>query len=219
MVTAALFCALAYVATLITAWIKVGFLTFDIKDAVIAIAGLVLGPIYTIIISLIVSTIEIIVIPETGFWGFLMNFLSTAAFSFFCALIYKYKKDLVGAIIGLVASIFSMTLMMVLLNLVVTPIYTGMPVETIAPMIPTLFLPFNFTKAVLNAALVLMLYKPVSRALKATKMTASVDSGKKLSTKSKVLRYIVIYSVGAILVAASICVLIFALPGEFTFFQ
>ena len=220
LVLAALFSALAYAATLLTAWIKVsGFLTFDTKDAVITIAGLVLGPVYALVISLLVSLIEIIFVPDTGFWGFLMNFLSTAAFACVCSLIYKYKKNIVSAAIGLVAAVFSMTAMMVVLNLFVTPIYTGMPMSTIAAMIPTLFLPFNFTKAVLNAALVLMLYKPISRALKATKMTVSAEKSHSISTKSKVLRYLIIYSVGAILVAASVCVLIFVLHGEFTFFE
>lgn len=216
LVTAALFCALAYVATLTTAWIKVGFLTFDIKDAIIAIAGLILGPIYTIIISLIVSTIEILVIPETGFWGFLMNFLSTAAFSFFCALIYKYKKSLTGAIVGIVTSVFSMTAMMVILNLLVTPIYTGMPVETIAAMIPTLFLPFNFTKAMLNGAIVMILYKPVSTALKASKMLPSDSLGKDTGKRGRSLVTSIVVSAVSIVISVACIVVFFAvLGGEF----
>lgn len=225
LVMAALFCALAYVATIMTSWIRVaGFLTFDAKDTVITIAGLILGPIYSIIISLVVSLIEIIVIPETGFWGFLMNFLSTAAFSSACALIYKYKKNIKGAIIGLVVSILSMTAMMVLLNLLVTPIYSGMPVETIASMIPTLFLPFNLTKATMNAALVLMLYKPVSRALKAAKIievadsiSANGDKEASVSPKRAILTNICVIGVGLLLVGLSILVFIVVLGGSFTF--
>ena len=220
LVLAALFCAIAYVATLTTSWITVqGFLTFDIKDAIIAISGLILGPLYTIIISLIVSLIEIIVIPQTGFWGFLMNFLSTAAFSFVCALIYKYKKNLTGAVVGIVTSILSMTAMMVLLNLLVTPIYTGMPTKTIAAMIPTLFLPFNFTKATLNGALVMILYKPISTALKASKMLPSntLDADKKKPAKGHSLVTSLIVS-GISLVVCAVCVAVFllVLGGELT---
>ena len=218
LVIAALFSALAYAATLLTAWIKVsGFLTFDAKDTLVTIAGLILGPIYAIVISFIVSLIEIIFLPETGFWGFLMNFLSTAAFSAVCALIYKYKKNIKGACVGLVASVFSMTAMMVLLNLVVTPIYTGMPTATIAAMIPTLFLPFNFTKAVLNAALVLILYKPISRALKATKMLESSSKPGSVDKKSQLITNIVIFAIGLVLIAASVAVFILVLGGDFTF--
>ena len=194
-----------------------GFLTFDAKDTLVTIAGLILGPIYAIVISFIVSLIEIIFLPETGFWGFLMNFLSTAAFSAVCALIYKYKKNIKGACVGLVASVFSMTAMMVLLNLVVTPIYTGMPTATIAAMIPTLFLPFNFTKAVLNAALVLILYKPISRALKATKMLESSSKPGSVDKKSQLITNIVIFAIGLVLIAASVAVFILVLGGDFTF--
>lgn len=217
LVIAALFSALAYAATLLTAWIRVaGFLTFDAKDTLVTIAGLVLGPIYAIVISFIVSLIEIIFLPETGFWGFLMNFLSTAAFSAVCALIYRYKKNIKGACAGLIAAVFSMTAMMVLLNLVVTPIYTGMPTATIASMIPTLFLPFNFTKAVLNAALVLILYKPISRALKATKMLESTKKIEPTDKKTRILTDVVVFVIGLILVAASIAIFIFVLGGDFT---
>lgn len=225
LVLAALFSALAYVATILTAWIRVsGFLTFDAKDTLITVAGLVLGPVYSILISLLVSLIEIITIPETGFWGFLMNFLSTAAFAGVCSLIYKYKKNLKGACIGLVSSVFATTAVMALLNLFVTPIYTGLPTETIAKMIPTLFLPFNFTKAVLNSALVLIIYKPVSRALKATKMmpdtssaSASDTAGDTSAKRRKMLLNLAVTGTGLLLVAISVFVLIFVLDGSFSF--
>lgn len=222
LVLAALFGALSYVAMFATSWIRVGFLTFDAKDTVVTLAGLLLGPLYSLVISLVVSLIEIITIPDTGFWGFLMNFLSTAAFSCSCALIYKYKKSMKGAIIGLVAAVFSTTALMVVLNLLVTPIYTGYPVSAIASMIPTVFLPFNLTKAVLNAALVLMIYKPISRALKAAHLTGvTVDSDAKagavISKKSRIITNIAVYATGIVLIAASVAVFILVLGGEFSF--
>ena len=118
---AALFCALAYASTFIM-HIKVGFLTFDIKDAVVTIAGLLFGPIYALVISVTVALLEFISMGETGFWGLLMDVLSTATFSVTCALIYKYKKNLWGAIAGLLASILAMTAVMVLGNIFITPI-------------------------------------------------------------------------------------------------
>ena len=167
---AALFCALAF-ASMFVMRINVMFLTFDSKDAIITIAGLLFGPIYSLSISLVVSLIEFISIGDTGFWGFLMDFLSTAIFSTACALIYKYKKNIKGAIIGLVASVFRMTAFMLLFNLFIVPLYTpNFTTAAVAKMVPTLFLPFNLTKAVLNSALVLILYKPVSTAMKAAKV-------------------------------------------------
>ena len=63
---------------------------------------------------------------------------------------------------------------MILFNLFLVPLYTpGFTIAAVAKMVPTLFLPFNLTKAVLNAAIVLILYKPASTALKATKVLPS----------------------------------------------
>lgn len=224
LVIAGLFCALAYAAMFVTSWIKVAFLTFDAKDTVITIAGLLFGPVYSLLVSLVVSLIEFITVGDTGFWGFLMNFLSSAAFSSTCALIYKYKKNIKGAIVGLVVSVVSMTAMMVLLNLLITPIYTGMPAADIATMIPTLFLPFNLTKATMNAALVLMIYKPVSRVLKAAKITDVSDGMRETAKKemesnqkSSLLTNLLIIGIGVFFVALSTVVFIVVLGGKFSF--
>ena len=225
LIIAALFSALAYAATLLTAWIRVaGFLTFDAKDTLVTIAGLILGPIYAIVISFIVSLIEIIFLPETGFWGFLMNFLSTAAFSAVCALIYKYKKNIKGAIVGLVAAIFAMTAFMLLFNLFIVPIYTpNFTTAAVAEMVPTLFLPFNLTKATLNAAIVLILSKPASTAMKAARVLPSNPLSQKADDhltpeerKRKNLIFSIVVTAVGILVAA-LCVVVFLvfLGGDF----
>ena len=219
---AALFCALAVASTFVMHF-KVGFLTFDSKDAVIAIAGLLFGPIYSLVISLAVSLIEFITIGDAGFWGFLMDFLSTALFSTVCALIYKYKKNIKGAIIGLALASVSMTAFMLLFNLFIVPIYTpNFTTAAVAQMIPTLFLPFNLTKAVLNSALVLILYKPVSRAMKAARVIRSsemgldADKGEQKTKKGFSKKDAIVLAIGLALVALSVLVFIFVLNGKFS---
>lgn len=213
---AALFCALAYASTFIM-HIKVAFLTFDIKDAVVTIAGLLFGPIYALVISVIVSLLEFISMGETGFWGLLMDFLSTATFSVTCAVIYKYKKNLWGAVAGLLAAIFAMTAIMILGNIFITPIYTNNPRETVIAFIPTLLLPFNFVKAVLNAAIVMVLYKPVSTAMKAARVLPRSSSDAEKNPR-KSLAFSLAIS-GAALLIAAICVTVFIvlLNGKFGF--
>ena len=165
-----MFSALAYLCVLVIPHIKVAFLTFDIKDAVITIAAMIYGPVAGAVISLIVSFFEMISVSSTGFWGFLMNFLSSAIFACSASTIYRYvpklKKSLNGAIVGLSAAVVLTTGLMMPLNMLITPIYTGASVGYIIQIIPTLLLPFNFVKSLINAALVLVLYKPISTALK-----------------------------------------------------
>ncbi len=218
---AALFAALAYVAMFVTSWIKVGFLTFDAKDTVIALAGLIFGPIYSLVISLVVAVIELITVGDTGFYGFFMNFLSSAVFSTVCALIYKYIKNIVGAVIGLAYSVIAVTATMMLFNLIITPIYMNVERSLVVSMIPTLFLPFNLTKAALNASLVLILYKPVSTALKAARVLPSNSlsfsvGGIKVEKKPKKrILFSVLMTVSGTVIAI-ICLLVFflVLGGE-----
>ena len=153
----ALFAALAYASTLII-HPKVLFLTSDVKDTVITLAAMSFGPLAGVIISFLTALIELVTISETGIYGFVMNFCGSAVFSVTASLIYKHKKTFVGGIIGLVAAVFSMTAAMLLANILVTPYFMKSSTEEVIKMIPTVLLPFNFLKALTNAAFVIGLY-------------------------------------------------------------
>ena len=176
----AMLSALAFLARLVFK-IPVSFLTFDIKDTVIALGGLVFGPVSGVVIALVVSLVEMI-ISETGPIGFVMNFVSSAVFAGVASLIYKFKRTFNGAIIGLDSSVAATTAVMLLMNVILTPIYQGVPRSAVIAMLPTLFLPFNFAKTLLNAAIVMLIYKPVVVALRKAKIlegkTMDVKFGK-----------------------------------------
>ena len=165
----AMFSALAYGVTFVFR-IPVQFLTFDAKDAVLTIAAFIYGPIGAIIMSLIPALIEFITISSTGFWGFLMNFASSACFSFTAALIYKCKRDFNGAIVGIYMSVIATTALMMLLNILITPIYMKVSREVVFDLLPSLLLPFNLAKSLMNAAIAMLLYKPISNAMKRAKL-------------------------------------------------
>ena len=94
LVLTALFCAMAYALTFIF-HIKVIFLTFDAKDAIVGIAAMIFGPASGVIISVLVATIEQITVGDTGFWGWLMDIASTATFSFVAGYIYSKRRNIV----------------------------------------------------------------------------------------------------------------------------
>jgi len=225
LVVAAVFCALAFVSMFIMR-INVMFLTFDAKDAVVTIAGLLLGPLYSLAISVAVPIIESITLGDTGFWGLLMDLLSTMIFSCTCALIYKHKKNIKGAVVGLVSAVLAMTAFMILFNLFIVPLYTpNFTIAAVAEMVPTLFLPFNLTKATLNAAIVLILYKPASTALKATKVLPSKvvseteDSELTVAEKKKKnLKFsLTVTAIGIAVVAICLVVFFTVLGGTISF--
>lgn len=197
----AMFAALAYGVTFVFR-IPVQFLTFDAKDAVLTIASFIYGPISAIIMSLIPAFIEFITISSTGFWGFLMNFASSACFSFTAAVIYKYKRSLNGAIIGLYASVLATTALMMLLNILITPIYMKVPRVVVIDLLPTLLLPFNFAKALMNSAITMLIYKPVSIAMKRARLINGRMDAK--FNKQSVIMLII----GAVTLAAAITIFV-----------
>lgn len=166
----AIFSAFAFVVSLVVRF-PVSFLTFDAKDAVITIAAFVYGPLSAVAISFLAAFIEMITISSTGWYGFIMNFVSSAVFSLTASVIYKKKRDFHGAIIGLYSAIAATVGVMILMNLFITPLYlqyVGSPVTSadMVAMLPRLLLPFNFAKSLMNSAIVMLLYKPTVTALK-----------------------------------------------------
>ena len=166
----AVFAALAFSAIFIFRFNVGAFLTFDLKDSIITLSGLLLGAPTAFSVSLLVALLEFAVDNDTGWYGLVMNFASSATFSVVCATVYRYRKKLSGAILGLILAVLSMVLVMLSLNLLITPMYTGFPRAQVIGMIPTMLLPFNAIKGTVNAALVLILYKPVRRALHAARL-------------------------------------------------
>ncbi len=213
-IVVAMICALAYLCMFILRF-KVLFLTFDIKDAVLAIASLLYGPIWGVISSAIVAFLEMFTVSETGFYGCIMNFLSSASFTFVCGLIYKYRKNMSGAVVGVTTGAFAMTAVMVLANLLITPYYMGVPRGEVAAMIPTLLLPFNAIKAVVNGAFTLLIYKPFTSGLKrAGVLPRKTETEYRFNQKTLMLTL-----VSLTVIIACVVVLFTMLNGSFEVFR
>ena len=184
----------------------VPFLKYDPKDIVIIIGGFIMGPMASFIISLVVSLVEMITVSDTGPIGAIMNLLSTCSFACTAAIIYKKNKTLKGAVIGLITGIVIMSGIMLLWNYLITPIYMGYPREVVAAMLPTVFLPFNLIKGGINAAVTMLIYKPVVTALRKLKL---VDETKSDSPGSNRTGIILI----SLLVLASLILIILITKG------
>lgn len=177
-----LLCAVAYVVVAVCRIPIVEFLKYEPKDVVIVIGGFLYGPLAAFAISAVVSVVEMITISSTGWYGLLMNILSSCAFAGAAAFIYQRRHTLKGAICGLLAGTALMTLMMLLWNYIITPAYMGAPREAVVKMLPTVFLPFNVFKGGLNAALTLILYKPLMRALRLAHLVPESGAAKKAAS-------------------------------------
>lgn len=211
----AMFCALAYICMFVFR-IKVSFLTFDAKDAVITTGAMFFGPLTALIMSAAVAVLELITVSDTGLYGCIMNFISSAAFSVTASLIYKYRRKLSGAILGPSGAILAVTACMMAANMLITPFYMGVSISDVQAMIPTLLLPFNLTKAFLNASLVLLLYKPITKALRVSGFIHVPSTDNPVKSRKKT---VIIAIIAAILVISSILVFVVLLNGQFELYK
>ena len=161
----ALFSALTFGVSLVFR-IPVGFLTFDAKDAVITIAAFVWGPLSAIPMAIIAALLELVTISSTGWYGFLMNVASTLAFALTSSFIYKMRRTRNGSIIAIYSAVVAVCVVMMVMNILITPYYMGVPRGMVVDLLPTLLLPFNFAKAMMNGAIVVLLYKPLVTSLR-----------------------------------------------------
>lgn len=164
-VITAVFAAIAFILTFLFRF-KVSFLTFDFKDAILSLVSLMYGPVYGISAVLVVAFLEFLSVSDTGIYGLIMNFISSGTFALIFGLVYKYKRTFKGAIMSVVFSIIGVTSVMMIANYFITPYYMGVSRGDVAALIPTLLLPFNLAKSIINATATLILYKPVTNALK-----------------------------------------------------
>ena len=84
-----------------------------------------------------------------------------------------------GAIVGLVIATFVTTALMLLWNYYITPLYMHIPREVIKPMLPTVFLPFNLVKGLINSGFILFTYKPIVSGLQKAGLVQTKTAQKK----------------------------------------
>lgn len=196
-------CAIAYISVFVFSPIKVQFLSFEVKNAILAVGGFLYGPIASLLSVLLVSFLEFVTFSQTGLWGLLMNVLSSAFFLCPAAYIYKKNRSLKGAVAGLAVGVVLTVAAMVLWNWLVTPFYMGVPRTVVEGMLIPLFLPFNALKAVVNAVLSLLLYKSAVSALRRAGLVPQTDYAEKRHVWFFVVSLLVLVTLSLVLLVWS----------------
>lgn len=169
-------CAITYVTMVVGRIPIILFLKYDPSDVIVTLGGLIWGPMTSCIVSVIVATIEMLTVSDTGILGCIMNIVQTLSFACTAAVIYKKKHTLSGAVIGLISGCILATIVMMLWNYLITPLYMGYPREAVVELLLPAFLPFNLIKGGLNVAFTFLLYKPVITALRKSGYISTIES-------------------------------------------
>lgn len=158
--------ALSYILAVVGRVPLIGFLKYDPKDVIIVFGGMLFGPWAAVIISVVVSFMEFMTVSSTGIIGLFMNIVASTAFALPPVWLYRkeegsWRSVCVGAFLGIV----SMSVLMLLWNYILTPLYLDIPREAVIQLLLPMILPFNLIKGGANAIFVCVLYKPIVKTL------------------------------------------------------
>lgn len=147
------------------------FLEYDMADVPVLIASLMLGPGYGIAVLFVTCVIQAFTVSASaGIWGLIMHFIASSALVLIAGFTFKKKPDGKGLALGLIAGGIAMVLLMIPLNILITPIYTGAPRPAVIEMLIPVIIPFNGIKAVINTLVTGVIYFPIAKALKSLKL-------------------------------------------------
>ena len=140
----------------------VAFLEYDPADIPILIGTFAFGPLAGLLITVVVSLVQgLTVSAASGAYGIIMHIIATGTFVLVAGFLYRHKKTRKEAVIALVAGTLSRVAVMYCANLIITPMFTGWPVEAVKEVMPFILL-FNAVKAGLNSLVTFFLYKRIS---------------------------------------------------------
>lgn len=161
------------------------FYELDLSEIPALVGAFSMGPVAGIIIEFIKILIKLIIKgTSTAFVGDVANFVIGCIFVVTASLIYKFKKDRAGALIGMGSATGIMSITSTFVNaFIMIPLYSVMfhlPLEQIIsmgnsvnPNVNSLFtfclicvLPFNLLKGVIVSAVTFFIYKPLQRLIR-----------------------------------------------------
>ena len=143
------------------------WLEYDLADIPILLTTFLINPVAGFIVLVVVSAIQALTVSaQSGIIGFVMHVVASGVMLFVSGIIFslfeKAKKSkatsFVGLALGLILGGLLMAAVMIPLNIIFTPMLTGMPKEAVIDMLVPFILPFNLIKAGVNCVVTYILY-------------------------------------------------------------
>jgi riboflavin transporter FmnP len=140
----------------------VAFLEYDPADIPILMGTFAFGPAAGILLTVVTAVIQgVTVSAGSCVYGIIMHIIATSTMVLVAGIIYKKNKSRKGAVIGLVSGVIAWILIMIAANLVITPLFMGVPRSVVIDLMPFIAA-FNGIKAGINAIVTFVLYKRIS---------------------------------------------------------
>lgn len=148
----------------------VDFLKIDFSNAFVMIAGFSLGPVAAIVVGVLKEILHALTFSTTVGVGELANIIVMLPYILIPSIVYKKHKGIKPVLITLAIGCIGQTLLSFPVNYFLNfPFYFGFDWEMGMSFFMSLWywvLLFNLIKTVMISAVVLLLYKPLSRLIK-----------------------------------------------------
>ena len=140
----------------------VAFLEYDPADIPIMVGTFAFGPGAGILLTVVTSVLQgVTVSAKSGAYGIIMHIIATSTLVIVAGLIYRKEKTKKHAIVGLLCGTAAMPLIMIAANLVITPLFMGVPRSAVWDLMPFIAA-FNVVKAGVNSLVTFLIYKRIS---------------------------------------------------------
>lgn len=144
----------------------VAFLEYDPADISILIGTFAFGPAVGLLLTIVTSIIQgITVSAASGLYGILMHVIATGTLVLVAGSIYQKNKTKKRAVVGLFFGMLAMGIVMTGANLVITPLFMGVPRAVVWNLMPFI-VGFNLIKAGINGAVTFCVYKRIAAFLR-----------------------------------------------------
>ena len=147
------------------------FLEYDPADIPILICTLMFGTVPGLIVTLLVCLIQgFTVSAQSGVIGIVMHLIATGSMVLIVGLINRKNTVSIRNYIAVFLGSLAMIAVMIPLNLILTPIFMGVPVEAVKALILPAIVPFNAIKAGLNSLIAVIVFTVLKFALKSARI-------------------------------------------------
>ena len=136
---------------------------YELSGIPILIAGFVFGPVRGLVIGIAATLVKALVtMPPIWAHDLIMSVIAVGVLVFVSAAIYQQLKTSKILLLALIVGGVCATAAMIPANLIVTPLFLGIPVEVMQGMLVPIIIPFNLLKMAINTVAVFLLYKWLS---------------------------------------------------------
>jgi riboflavin transporter FmnP len=133
------------------------FLKFDAAFVPAVMTGFTYGAGSGCVVGVLVAAIHALL--DGNVWGGVMNAVISLAYILPATIAYRVNRSTASIIVGLVIGSIAQVIVALLMNILITPIYTGMPVQAVMALLVFPILPFNILKALINSVLAFVLQR------------------------------------------------------------